>query len=94
MKYEYPKTKEEYWNTVDLYQKHLLDILEMFLPKDESSKFDAYRTNKDPKIVLLFDNAWSAAPDHIGIHDIPSWKVLCDLCSEAFLLEKPEDELK
>ena len=45
-----------------------------------------YRLNQDPKIADIFEQAWGAAPDSSSIHHIPSWGVLCNLCSEAHVL--------
>lgn len=39
----------------------------------------------------LLQKAWLAAPDERYIHSWPSWGILCDLCSEAWVFE-PEDE--
>lgn len=38
--------------------------------------------------------AWATAPDDRSIHSIPSWGVLCDLCSEEYVLYQDEEELK
>jgi hypothetical protein len=84
--YNYPKTKEEYWEVVDTYWIDLYNILYMYLPKDQVVEADNLRLQKNPKISNLFNNAWFNAPDNRSIHSIPSWFVLCDLCSESYLL--------
>jgi hypothetical protein len=92
--YSYPKTKEEYWNIVDQHWENLYDILFMYLPKEEVAKADNLRLAKDRKIANLFNDAWFAAPDHRSIHSIPSWHVLCDLCSESYVLYEGEEDLE
>lgn len=90
MNYSYPKTAEEWWNNVDTYWANLYNILVMFLPKEQLKEADNLRLQKDPKLVRLFSDAWWNAPDNRGIHSIPSWHVLCDLCSESYLLGEDE----
>lgn len=94
MSYSYPKTKEEYWETVDKYWENLFDILYMFLPKEDVTHADHLRLEKNPDISKLFNDAWWAAPDSPSIHSIPSWHVLCDLCSESYLLYEGEEDLE
>jgi hypothetical protein len=89
--YSYPKTNEEYWNVVDKYWEDIYNILFTFLPKDQLKDADTFRTLKDPEIARLFNAAWANAPDSPHIHSIPSWHILCDLCSEDFLLYETED---
>ena len=83
---EYATNKNEYWQIVDANWADLYNILATYLPKEELSKADNLRLNKDRELVDLFDDAWFAAPDHKSIHDIPGWHVLCNLCSEAHVL--------
>ena len=92
--YSYPKTKEEYWDTVDKYWENLYDILYMFLPIDDVEHADHFRLEKNPEITKLFNDAWWAAPDSPSIHSIPSWHVLCDLCSESYLVYEGEEGLE
>lgn len=87
MSYSYPTTKEEYWSIVDQYWENIFDILNMFLSKEKAVEANNMRLNKDTNIVRLFNSAWSNAPDDCSIHSIPSWHVLCDLCSESYVLD-------
>lgn len=96
--YRYPTTKDEYWQTVDKYWPQLLDILLRFLPNVNSDLnspnfgrktaviAEELRSNRNDEIVYLFDSAWASAPDDGRIHVIPCWNILCDLCSESYLL--------
>jgi hypothetical protein len=105
--YKYPTTYNEYWNTVDEYWIQLLKLfasfLPEFLPNDPSGKnpLDIERTHiiaetlrrtRNPLILVLFNSTWSCAPDDGRIHLLGGWNVLCDLCSEGYLLEYNEIE--
>lgn len=86
MNYSYPTNKEEYWNIVDQHWENLYNILHMYLPQKDLAKADNFRLSKNPEISNLFNKAWENAPDIRGIHSIPSWYVLCDLCSGSYVL--------
>lgn len=43
---------------------------------------DALSLNSEEKIGAILQRTWENAPDHPDIHKIPSWGVLCYLCSE------------
>lgn len=88
----YPKNKEEWWNLVDQHWENLYNILYMYLPKEEVANADQLRLIKDRKLSSLFQNAWFNAPDSRSIHSIPSWHVLCDLCSENYVLYEGEED--
>lgn len=100
----YPKTKDEWWNNVDVAWDDLLDIMYMFLPMNGVDDYDRSilphtlekeirycRKNRDSKLARYFNAAWWIAPDHPSIHQIPSWGVLCDLCSEEYVLYEEND---
>lgn len=88
----YPTNKEEYWQLVDTHWEDLYDILFRFLDKNELSKADYLRLNMDSEISRLFQHAWENAPDNKSIHFIPGWNVLCNLCSESYVLYEEENE--
>lgn len=83
---DYPTTKEEYWQLVDQHWQDLYNILAMFLPKEQLATADNLRLQQDPQLSHLFNEAWWNAPDSPSIHSIPSWYVLCNLCSESYVL--------
>jgi hypothetical protein len=82
---DYPETKEEYWQFVDRHWADLHNIICMYAP-DEVENVANYRLNQNPKIADIFQEAWSSAPDSPSIHYIPSWHILCNLCSESYVL--------
>lgn len=90
MSYSYPKTAEEWWNNVDTYWDKLYDILARFIPPEvlKEKDPDKLRLNKDTDLLRLFNDAWWNAPDSPSIHYIPGWSVLCDLCSESYVLNE------
>lgn len=92
--YKEPTTAEEYWNNVDRYWADLYNILAMFLNRAQlqASDPDKMRLEKNPEIARLFNAAWFNAPDDYSIHSIPAWHVLCDLCSEEYVLHEELDE--
>ena len=49
---------------------------------------------RDVKMYSYCHAAWDLAPDVPGLHEIPGWGVLCDLCSEGPDLIMPEPEHK
>lgn len=97
MGYSYPKTKEEYWQTVDTYWADLLNIILMFCPEvinNINNKYFGEKTavvvtklkeNRDIELVDCFNSVWTLAPDDGRIHLIKAWHILCDLCSESYL---------
>jgi|HubBroStandDraft_2_1064218.scaffolds.fasta_scaffold1048408_1 hypothetical protein len=91
MIYEYPKTAEEYWKTVDTYWADLYNILVRFLPNNRLAQADHLRLIKNAELVSLFNDAWWNAPDNQSIHSIPGWHILCDLCSEAYLVQEESE---
>jgi hypothetical protein len=94
--YQYPKDKEEYWNIVNEYWNELTNIMLRFLPKflpkqtDIITFLNELKDNKNPELARMFNLTWIGAPDSGEIHAIPAWNVLCDLCSECYLLEESE----
>ena len=98
--YKYPTTSEEYWWTVDNYWSYLLAIMGRYGPPLKlDSMFDGnqissitivnatrWKENRDIRLVEYFNATWAAAPDCGTIHQIAGWHILCDLCSEAYLV--------
>jgi hypothetical protein len=84
--YSYPKDKPSYWAIVDQYWPDLLNIIRQFAP-DMVDEAQTAKQNQDAWVITdAFNMAWINAPDSPSIHRIPSWHVLCDLCSESYVL--------
>ena len=103
MSYHYPRTDVEWWTNVKTYWADLFEIFWIYLPMDEYGDRDGnvlvnslaehvtrLKEEQDPELARYFSAAWAAAPDNRSIHSIPSWGVLCDLCSESGVLYDDE----
>lgn len=96
--YMCPTTAEEYWLVAAQFERELIKIIAAFLGDQVRSFQDLIDgksvdmvihdaiANKDKRAIELFNSAWAAAPDSGEIHLIPGWHVLCDLCSESYLV--------
>lgn len=89
----YPKTKGEWWGLVRMYWTDLSNIFHRFIPHMFDAAYRAY-LDDDPILADYLQQAWSNAPDVPAIHCIPGWRVLCDLCSDSYLLYEPEVGVK
>lgn len=49
------------------------------------------KQNHDSLLKCYFDIAWEVAPDSSGIHRIAGWGILCELCSEGWVLDKGDE---
>lgn len=85
-KYTPPATKEAYWAVVDEYWDELLALMIQFTLIVDVDQLTKLKIDRDTHLVTHFNNAWFAAPDHGSIHLLPAWNVLCDLCSESYLV--------
>lgn len=98
-----PTTADEYWVAAAQFERQLIQIISRFVGDQVRSFQDLIDgksvdmvisdliKNKDKRLIELFNSAWAAAPDSGEIHLIPGWHVLCDLCSESYLV-LPEQE--
>jgi len=95
----YPKTKDEWWNLVYENWPDLLGILNLYVGMNDnedingnitlckrSEEVERMRHSKDVRLASYFTRAWGNAPDKSFIHNIPGWNLLCDLCSEDYVL--------
>lgn len=99
------ETPEEWWRIVYEWWDELILILEKFLPmnepfSDEKGMIVApilrnhifeLKQAKNANLAYMFDLAWAKAPDSGWIHSIKGWDVLCDLCSDMYVLMEKED---
>lgn len=100
--YVCPTTYNEYWMTVNTYWSDLLNIMLMYLPEyvEVHRRFELKKTavfvtelmqTKDIRLVDKFQQTWTSAPDDGYIHSIKGWGILCDLCSESYLVCENND---
>ena len=101
----YPKTRDEWWQSLSEHWPNLLSILHRYIGMDDLESIDGKLTveprsveietmklNKNPDLIRYLNAAWWNAPDKPWIHNIPGWGILCDLCSEEYLLHDEEYE--
>ena len=81
-----PKTREEYFSLAKRYRDELSNIITDFSGRDNAEEFILFLNEQSNSIALILHQAWSDAPDRPWIHSIPGWHVLCDLCSEDYVL--------
>lgn len=93
------ESREDYWNIVREYKQDLLNIMWQFIPMEKHEwhdgtflekplhrKIDEMIDNEDPEFNSVLQKTWWLAPDDPSIHRIKSWYILCDLCSENWVL--------
>jgi hypothetical protein len=107
MKYKSPSNPKEYWAIVDYYWNDLNHIINIYLPTFAKKWIDnsiipldktlgeyiiELKETRNPRLVRILNSAWWNAPDEKcceGEHK--SWNVLCDLCSEEYVLYEPKE---
>jgi len=82
----------DWWGNVDEHWNDLVNIIGMYrdVRPDEFKRIEEMKDNRDEALWSIFQRAWSDAPDKPYIHEIPSWYVLCDLCSEGWVFDYKE----
>jgi hypothetical protein len=82
--------KDDWWTNVNEHWADLKNIIRMFnnISSVGLAALEELRFSKDPELGWYFQKAWENAPDSPEIHNIPSWHVLCDLCSERWVFEE------
>ena len=99
-------TPDDWWKLLEEHWANIVSIFSRFLPVNEPVDYEdnlvgtlepmnvlieRAKQDRDHYTLLRYLNAaWWAAPDKPWIHDIPSWGVLCDLCSEECVFEEGE----
>ena len=86
-----PRNREEYFSLAKRFQDELFNIITGFSGRDNAEEFILFLNEQSNSIALILHQAWSDAPDRPWIHTIPGWHVLCDLCSEDYVLYKDEE---
>lgn len=97
--YHYPRNKDEWWKNVDTWWPELLILISNFAVDDLGKPLDPFqsldpaavtlekmKSERDPELADVFESTWVNAPDHGRIHAMKGWDVLCDLCSESYVL--------
>ena len=87
---DYPKTKEDWIQVFETWwDPELLNIVKKY---NDNHFVVIAKYLKEQKDYLALSNVlhttWCNAPDSITIHSDPGWDVLCDLCSDCYLIEE------
>jgi hypothetical protein len=102
--YHYPRNKEEWWKNLEAWWPELLALINTYgcrlsNPRDPlatmepaATELERMKQAKDEKMALILEEAWCNAPDHGSIHTNKGWDVLCDLCSESYVLTENQAE--
>ena len=97
----YPKTKGEWWTLVDENWVDLVSLMHRWLGMNDMENIEGKLTEepraveiermkakKDANLLKYLNGVWQNAPDKPWIHEIPGWGLLCDLCSEGYVLDE------
>ncbi|MCK9458183.1 MAG: hypothetical protein M0R80_00710 [Proteobacteria bacterium] len=57
---------------------------------DPIERFEQYRTEKNPKLASLLNETWFGMPESTEVRSYPGFGVLCNLCSEAYVLQEDD----
>ena len=79
-----PTTKDEWWQLVDDDWENLSAIFDRV--GMDTWDAEVYKARRDPRLHPILEEVWARAPDKPHIHEWPGWGVLCDLCSESYVL--------
>jgi hypothetical protein len=97
----WPKNKKQWWKLVDEFWPQLLGLMNRWLGMTDNEDIDGNITEcqrseeiakmkqeRNPRLASYFQGTWMNAPDIAGLDEIPGWALLCDLCSESYVLEE------
>lgn len=97
--------KNTYWKTIEDNWANLEKILNIYLPTFSKKWIDEQplqitlgeyivelKNTQNPKLIRAFNAAWFAAPDEVGIWSHNAWGLLCNLCTEEYVLTEPIEE--
>lgn len=86
-------TKQEWWDAVDNRWEDLMEIIHSYAP-DRAQEAAQYKLERSPDLARVFNSAWFNAPDDRGIlYSYAGWGLLCDLCSEEWVLYEDEERM-
>ena len=97
-------TPDDWWELVNEKWAEVYSILDRFLPLGDHTDIEGkvrvetlgqivttLKEARERELCRYFHAAWAAAPDNRSLDYIPSWNVLCELCSEESALDFPQD---
>ena len=85
----YPTTKQEWIDTLEKWWvPEIVNIINLYATSLVPAAQLCKMKNDYNQIYIILNKVWCYAPDCVSIHSSPGWDVLCDLCSESYLLDK------
>lgn len=77
----------------NLCQQIREDILDDWQIDDECPVkiAEQHKINRSDEIVSIFNQTWFGMPESYEVRSEPGFSLLCDLCSESWCLEEPEN---
>lgn len=52
-----------------------------------------YILDRDPQLALILNETWFGAPESTDVFHVPGFGVLCDLCSESYVLHEEDEDV-
>lgn len=85
-----PRTAAEWWSLLGTNRTRIAEIMvRVGVAEKQRNAFEAAVTFRDvEQICRLLQLTWENAPDRAEIHSWAGWSVLCDLCSENYLVKE------
>lgn len=53
---------------------------------DELGDYESLKNNRDNELLSIFNETYWGMPESVSCHDYPKFYLLCDLCSEGYVL--------
>lgn len=105
MTYKSPSNATEYWAIVDYYWDDINHILNIYLntyarfwidntllPTTLGEYITTLKETRNPRLCRVLHSAWWNCPEEKSHEaDHKGWNVLCDLCSEEYVLYEPKE---
>lgn len=62
--------------------------------EDPQRRFERYLVSHDSDLVVLLNEVWFGMPESDAVHFEPGFAMLCDLCSEEYVLDEADPDVK
>jgi len=86
-RYSYPITAKAAEAACELFRKDIQE--QTTIPPCYS--FEEYIKTKNVSMVDLLNDTWFGMPESMDVRDNPGFGILCDLCSESWVLEENKE---
>lgn len=87
------RTAQEWWKEVDSRWEDLMEIIYAYAPCQIERAISCKR-QKSPQLARVLNMIWHRAPDNRSVlYSFAGWGVLCDLCSEEWVLYDDDERV-